>query len=154
GAPGLATLRVQADESRQGHPPDPVHDDGPRSGPPSGVGPDGSDPPVGQQQVGGRATQRGDPAQQVRGVRHEAPSFSLASSRYSTAIRTATPFATCSTTTDRTESAASAEISSPRFIGPGCITIAWSGSIASRRESNPYARVYSRALGKKPVPDP
>lgn len=40
------------------------------------------------------------------------------------AIRTGTPLATCASTRDRAITAASASISSPRLIGPGCITIA------------------------------
>ena len=63
-------------------------------------------------------------------------------------MRTATPLATCSTITARGESAASAEISSPRFIGPGCMTMACSGSCAMRSPSSPYRRLYSRTLGK------
>ena len=70
------------------------------------------------------------------------------SSRYSTAIRTLTPLATCSTIVDRGESATSAAISTPRFIGPGCITMACSGSSAIRLASSPYRRRYSRTLGK------
>src|ERR1039457_1730641 len=57
--------------------------------------------------------------------------------RYRTAIRTLTPFVTCSTITERAESATSAAISMPRFIGPGCMTIAWSGSTAMRAASRP-----------------
>ena len=38
----------------------------------------------------------------------------------------------------------------PRFIGPGCMTIALSPSIAMRRASRPYRREYSRADGKNP----
>ena len=41
------------------------------------------------------------------------------------------------TITARGESAASAEISRPRFMGPGCRTTAWSGSIARRCASSP-----------------
>ena len=70
------------------------------------------------------------------------------SSRYSTAIRTLTPLATCSTIVDLSESATSAAISTPRFIGPGCITMASSGSCLSRAVSSPYRRLYSRTLGK------
>ena len=40
------------------------------------------------------------------------------SSRYKTAIRVVTPLATCSTIVERTESATSAAISTPLFIGP------------------------------------
>ena len=42
----------------------------------------------------------------------------------STAMRTATPFCTWFKITDRGKSATSDEISRPRLIGPGCITIA------------------------------
>ena len=56
---------------------------------------------------------------------------------------------TCSTIVDRGESATSAAISTPLFIGPGCITIACSGSSAIRSPSRPYLRLYSRTLGKK-----
>src|SRR5262245_59486312 len=70
------------------------------------------------------------------------------SSRYSTAIRTETPLVTCSTIVDLGESATSAAISTPRFIGPGCITMAWSGNSAIRSQSRPYLRRYSRTVGK------
>ena len=59
------------------------------------------------------------------------------SSRYKTAMRTLTPLATCSTIVDRAESATSAAISTPRFIGPGCITMACSGSCVTRVASSP-----------------
>src|ERR1022692_1163735 len=59
------------------------------------------------------------------------------SNRYSTAIRTLTPLATCSTIVDLAESATSAAISTPRFIGPGCMTMACSGSSATRAASRP-----------------
>ena len=59
-----------------------------------------------------------------------------------------TPLLTCATIVDRGESATSAAISTPRFIGPGCITIACSGSSAIRPVSSPYRRRYSRMLGK------
>ena len=52
-------------------------------------------------------------------------------------MRTLTPLATCSTIVERTESATSAAISMPRFIGPGCMTIASSSSRAIRRASSP-----------------
>ena len=48
-----------------------------------------------------------------------------------TAIRTATPFSTWFKITDRCESATSLEISLPRLIGPGCITIV-SGRVSAR----------------------
>jgi hypothetical protein len=40
------------------------------------------------------------------------------------AMRTATPFVTCSTMTELDPSARLDSISMPRFIGPGCMTIA------------------------------
>src|SRR5215469_8471233 len=76
------------------------------------------------------------------------PGSAPPSSKYRTAIRTLTPFATCSTIVERGESATSAAISTPRFIGPGCITIACSGSRAIRAASRPYLRLYSRTVGK------
>ncbi len=42
----------------------------------------------------------------------------------STAMRTATPISTCSRMSDCAPSATSEEISTPRFMGPGCITSA------------------------------
>ena len=48
-----------------------------------------------------------------------------------------TPLATCSTAVQRAESATSAVISMPRFIGPGCITMACSGIRAMRSPSRP-----------------
>src|SRR5262249_15737313 len=69
------------------------------------------------------------------------------SNRYNTAIRTETPFVTCSTIVDLGESATSAAISTPLFIGPGCITMAWSGRRAILSPSRPYLRLYSRTLG-------
>ena len=67
-------------------------------------------------------------------------------------MRTETPFATCSSTVERGESAASAEISSPRFIGPGCITMLSAPRAASRRASSPQRREYSRSVGKYAAP--
>ena len=52
-------------------------------------------------------------------------------------MRTATPLVTCSTMTERSESATSAVISMPRTIGPGCITIVWSCRVAIRWPSRP-----------------
>ena len=43
---------------------------------------------------------------------------------WSTAMRTATPISTCSRMTDCAPSATIESISTPRFIGPGCITSA------------------------------
>ena len=61
-----------------------------------------------------------------------APLPSPPSSRYMTAMRTATPELTWSRITARSESAASAESSTPRLMGPGCMMIA-SFFIASMR---------------------
>jgi len=52
--------------------------------------------------------------------------------RSSTAMRTATPFVTCWVMTEAGLSARLDSISMPRFIGPGCITIA-SAAASSRR---------------------
>ncbi len=52
-------------------------------------------------------------------------------------MRTVTPLATCATIVERAESATSAAISTPRFIGPGCMTMACSGSSAIRPASRP-----------------
>ena len=49
---------------------------------------------------------------------------------------------------DRAESATSGAISMPRFIGPGCITIACSDRARARSASSPYRREYSRSDGK------
>lgn len=64
-------------------------------------------------------------------------------------MRVETPLATCSTAVQRSESATWAVISMPRFIGPGCITMACSGIFAMRSPSSPYRREYSRSVGKK-----
>ncbi len=53
----------------------------------------------------------------------------------STAIRVGTPFLTCSMIRDRGESATASAISTPRFMGPGCMMTASSGSSADRRVS-------------------
>ncbi len=52
-------------------------------------------------------------------------------------IRTATPAATWSRTSERAASAASAEISSPRFMGPGWQITAWSAISPSRARVSP-----------------
>src|SRR5680860_257062 len=100
------------------------------------------DQTVAEQQVARRTAEHRGTLDQV--CRHSTPtsgvdSLSVAplSNRYKTAIRTATPLVTCSTMTERAESATVAEISMPRFIGPGCMTIAWSGSRFIRRVSRP-----------------
>ena len=48
----------------------------------------------------------------------------LRASASSTAMRTATPISTCSRISDCAPSATTKSISTPRFIGPGCITSA------------------------------
>ena len=67
-------------------------------------------------------------------------------------MRTDTPLATCSVTTEWAESAASAQTSSPRFIGPGCMRMAPRPSAASRSAFRPNWREYSSGEGKKPPP--
>ena len=70
---------------------------------------------------------RGDCASRVAGACAAgcAPSSAIpAISRYSSAMRTATPLVTCSSTQDCGPSATSGVISMPRFIGPGCRTSA------------------------------
>ena len=64
------------------------------------------------------------------------------------AILTLTPFETCSTITERAPSAASAVISKPRFIGPGCITSVVGLRLLTRSPFRPKYLEYSRALGK------
>ena len=54
---------------------------------------------------------------------------------------------TCCVITARGRSATSAAISTPRFIGPGCITSACSGSRATRLRSRPNRALYSRSDG-------
>ncbi len=56
---------------------------------------------------------------------HEHHAFGkLRASASSTAIRTATPISTCSRISDCAPSATAVSISTPRFIGPGCMTSA------------------------------
>ena len=54
------------------------------------------------------------------------------SSDHSTAMRTATPFVTCSSTSDRAPCATAGEISTPSFIGPGCMTSTPGAAFLSR----------------------
>ena len=58
----------------------------------------------------------------------------------STAILTATPLLTCSRMTERGPSATSEAISTPRFIGPGCITSTLGEASLSRFASSPKSR--------------
>src|SRR5439155_2024469 len=70
-----------------------------------------------------------------------------------TAMRTATPLATCSVMTAFGSAATSGVISTPRTMGPGCMIRAFSGSRRARRPSSPYRAAYSRKLGRRgPVP--
>ena len=80
----------------------------------------------------GRRSGSGRPGRPAPAGRSRRRASAPPRSRYSTAIRTLTPLATCSTMVERTESATSEAISMPRFIGPGCITTACSGSAAIR----------------------
>src|SRR5512134_2479597 len=65
----------------------------------------------------------------------------------STAIRTAMPLVTCCVITAPGSSAGSTVISTPRFIGPGCMTNAWGARRAARCAVRPKRIVYSRRLG-------
>src|SRR5262245_35700732 len=71
----------------------------------------------------------------------------LPRSSNSTAIRTAMPFVTCCVITEPGSSDGSTAISTPRFIGPGCMISAWSGSAPARSGVSPKRLVYSRRLG-------
>ncbi len=67
-------------------------------------------------------------------------------------MRTATPISTCSRITLRSGSSATAlSISTPRFIGPGCITSASGLARPSFSASRPKNRKNSRALGTGPA---
>src|SRR5690242_4855509 len=104
---------------------DPVgHDDLARPFPPRrGI----DQPGVADLEVGARA---------LRG--HQAASSAcVPASRYSNAIRTATPFVTWSVMTDCEPAATSAAISTPSFIGPGCMTSASGCASASRSAVRP-----------------
>ena len=74
--------------------------------------------------------------------------------RYRIPMRTATPFATWSRITDDRLSATSGAISTPRLIGPGCITIAPASANLTRSAVNPYSRAYSRIVGNRAHPLP
>src|SRR6185503_3976727 len=71
--------------------------------------------------------------------------------RRSTAARTATPLVTWLRMTERRLSAASPLISSPRFIGPGCMMIVPFLSVPSRSRVRPKKRTYSGVDGKRPA---
>src|SRR5699024_7765392 len=102
---------------------------------------------VGGDPVGSRAT--GNHMRNRHSLAFHCPSCP-ANSRYSTAIRTDTPLATCSSAVFCAESAAAAEISRPRFIGPGCmINVGVFAMVLYRSFVSPQPRVYSAAEGKK-----
>src|SRR5213079_3161376 len=61
-------------------------------------------------------------------------------SRYSTAIRTATPFVTWSRITLCGPSATRESISTPRFMGPGCMIVMSRGAFSSRSTVTPKTR--------------
>ena len=74
------------------------------------------------------------------------------SSWNSTAIRTATPLVTWSRITDPVSSAGSTTISTPRFIGPGCITSACGDSRDARsRGEAVHRRVLAQARQQRIV---
>src|SRR5690606_5679163 len=59
-----------------------------------------------------------------RGARHGRCSWLGGSKASRTAMRTATPISTWSVMTERGPSAMAGSISTPRFMGPGCMTMA------------------------------
>jgi len=63
-------------------------------------------------------------------------------------MRTATPLATWSRMTEYGPSATSDAISTPRFIGPGCITRTSGFARRSRSSVIPKTLKYSRSDGK------
>lgn len=64
------------------------------------------------------------------------------------AMRTATPEATWSSTRAGIESATSWVISTPRFIGPGCMITVCGAKDSIRAAFKPQKREYSRNEGK------
>ena len=64
-------------------------------------------------------------------------------------MRTATPFETCSRITENGPSATAESISTPRFIGPGCITITSPAARRRRSGVSPNSVKYSRTDGMK-----
>src|ERR1700730_12348559 len=71
----------------------------------------------------------------------------LRDSASSTAMRTATPISTCSRLSDWAPPATLESISTPRFIGPGCITSASGLAYESLRSSSPKYAKYSWVEG-------
>ena len=66
-------------------------------------------------------------------------------------MRTATPFVTWSVMTDCDPAATSAAISTPSFIGPGCMTSAPGFAVRRRAAVSPYRAAYSRSEGSSPA---
>src|SRR5207248_6472584 len=133
-------MGVQVDEPRREHEAVAVDDGG-------AGGRAHADHAVLDRDVGGLVPSRGridDP----RPLQEELHAPVPPSIRYRSDIRTAMPFVTCSVITLCGRSATSDAISTPRFIGPGCMIIAPSGSAATRSRDSPYSRAYSRTLGK------
>ena len=64
-------------------------------------------------------------------------------------MRTTRPARTCAVTRAAPESATRGSISTPRFIGPGCMTT-WPGR--TRSGVIPYSAVYSRSDGTNASP--
>ena len=64
-------------------------------------------------------------------------------------MRTATPLATWFVITALGRSATSGAISTPRFIGPGCMISASPGIRAARSGVSPNRVVYSRSVGTR-----
>jgi len=62
-------------------------------------------------------------------------------------MRTATPLVTLPVTTVLASSATSAAISTPRTMGPGCVTIVSGPSRRARSLVSPHSAVYSRSEG-------
>src|SRR5699024_1063828 len=131
---GFAQVGVQVDEAGQRDEPDGVDDLGAARSKP---GTDRGDRAAVDADVHRFPAEWAALADEVSGHRRVLSAGAPASNRYSTAIRTATPLVTCSVMTARGESAACAEISNPRFIGPGCMMIARSPRRWARALSSP-----------------
>jgi hypothetical protein len=77
---------------------------------------------------------------------------SVAAIEASTAMRTATPLFTCSRMTERGPSATSEEISTPRFMGPGCITSTLDEASFTRFASRPKSGNRRRRRARRFAP--
>src|SRR5262249_19323887 len=86
------------------------------------------------------------PAELPPELQTELPSKPI-TARSSTAMRIATPQLTCCRITARGPSATCGASSTPRLIGPGCITIASGLAKPSVRSLSPNVRDSSRVLG-------